>query len=127
RRALRGIRFNAKYRQPAGSSWGGGGQWADSARRAGVRVDKKPALGAVAWWSANGGHVAYVEAINADGSLRLSEMNADYHNTFDFARLRRSGRWPDNFLHIADRKTVSAHSAHAAHAAHVAHATGSGN
>jgi surface antigen len=108
RAQLRGGRFDSTYRQPAGRHWGGGGAWADDALRAGLRVDDVPALGAVAWWSANGGHVAYVEAVNPDGSVRISEMNRDFHNGFDVATLRRGGRWPDRFLHIADRAGAGA-------------------
>jgi surface antigen len=108
RTQLRGGRFDSRYRQPAGHHWGGGGAWADDARRAGIRVDTIPALGSVAWWSANGGHVAYVEAVNGDGSIRVSEMNANLHNGFDIATLRRDGRWPDRFLHIADRSGSTA-------------------
>src|SRR4051812_9781632 len=59
RAELGGRRFDASFRQPSGRHWGGGGAWADDARRAGLRVDGTPAVGAVAWWSANGGHVAY--------------------------------------------------------------------
>jgi surface antigen len=105
---LQGGRFDASYRQPAGRHWGGGGAWRDDAQRAGITVDTTPALGAVAWWSANGGHVAYVEAVHADGSIRISEMNADFHNTFDLATLRRGERWPDAFLHIADLDATGA-------------------
>jgi surface antigen len=95
--------FNNWYRQPQGYTWGGGGAWAASAKRAGIRVDTTPALGAVAWWSANGGHVAYVESLNSDGTITVSEMNLDFHNSFDFATLSATYRWPDAFLHIADR------------------------
>ncbi|MCU1426174.1 MAG: Esterase [Actinomycetia bacterium] len=100
---LRGGRFDANYRQPAGQRWGGAGGWANDAARAGITVDDHPALGSVAWWSADGGHVAYVEAVNADGTVGISEMNRDFHNGFDLATLRRGVRWPAGFIHIADR------------------------
>ncbi|MDQ1519178.1 MAG: hypothetical protein QOI55_251, partial [Actinomycetota bacterium] len=101
---LRGGSFDAGYRQPSGQRWGGAGHWAIDAQRAGITVDDHPALGSIAWWSADGGHVAYVEAVNADGSVRISEMNFDFHNGFDLATLRRGGRWPEEFIHIADRR-----------------------
>ena len=43
----------------------------------GMTVNKSPAVGAVAVTSQRGaGHVAYVEAINSDGSIWISEMNS---------------------------------------------------
>jgi surface antigen len=105
---LAGTTFNDHWRMDPGDEWGSVWHWNTAATEAGVTMDDTPALGSVAWWGADGGHVAYVEAVYADGSVRISEMNADYHNGFDFARLRRSGRWPDAFLHIADRPAVPA-------------------
>jgi surface antigen len=95
--------FDDDFRQAAGDRWDNPPNWPTAARRAGIAVSHTPALGSVAWWSADGGHVAYVEAVNADGSIRISEMNVTYHNGFDFATLTRAGRWPDAFIHIADR------------------------
>ncbi|MCU1429068.1 MAG: fibronectin type protein [Actinomycetia bacterium] len=100
---LNGVTFTSSYKQPAGQRWGGGWEWGPAAARAGITVDDHPALGSVAWWSANGGHVTYVEAVNTDGTVQISEMNFDYHNTFRFATLQRGVRWPDGFIHIADR------------------------
>ena len=95
--------FDNTYRQPAGQEWWNPSHWKVAAQAAGITVNDTPALGSVAWWSADGGHVAYVEAVNADGSVQISEMNVDYHNGFDFATLQRGGRWPAGFIHIADR------------------------
>jgi surface antigen len=104
--ALHGA-FNDTYRQPSGQEWGDAWHWGDAARAAGITVDDRPALGSVAWWSADGGHVGYVEGVNADGSVAMSEMNLNLHNGFDFATLRRGGRWPDGFIHVADRASPS--------------------
>jgi surface antigen len=94
--------FNDTYLQPSGQEWGDAWHWGTAAGAAGFAVDDQPALGSVAWWSADGGHVAYVEGLNDDGSVTISEMNADLHNGFDFATLRRGVRWPDGFIHVAD-------------------------
>ncbi len=105
---LRGARFDNWYRQPSGQQWGSVWHWGIAAQAAGVTIDDTPALGSLAWWKDNGGHVAYVEAVNPDGTVQISEMNADYHNGFDFATLQRGGRWPTGgFLHVADRQTVT--------------------
>jgi surface antigen len=105
---LNGLTFNTNYKQPAGQTWGGTIHWADAAQRAGIVVNDTPALGAAAWWSTDGGHVGYVEAVNVDGTVTMSEMNADYHNGFDFTTLQRGGRWPTKFIHIADRPAATA-------------------
>ena len=50
--------------------------WDDIARSAGLRVDRTPAAGAIfqtdsGWY----GHVGYVESVNSDGSINVSERN----------------------------------------------------
>lgn len=56
--------------------WGDAKNWASQAKAAGFRVDNQPEKGAVfqtpigVW-----GHVAYVERVNIDGSIFISEMN----------------------------------------------------
>lgn len=63
----------ADFGEPAG--------WAASAARIGLRVDGLPRAGSVAQWNAGeggagpNGHVAYVEAVNADGSVLISEFD----------------------------------------------------
>ena len=51
-------------------------QWDNIARSAGLQVDRTPAAGAIfqtdAGWY---GHVGYVEAVNSDGSIYVSERN----------------------------------------------------
>lgn len=56
--------------------WGDAKNWAILAQRAGFKVDHKPQKGAIlqttmGFW----GHVAYVERVNIDGSIYISEMN----------------------------------------------------
>jgi hypothetical protein len=57
--------------------WGNAREWLSRARAAGYRVGDKPVVGAVAWFPPGSslGHVAYVKAINTDGSVTISEMN----------------------------------------------------
>lgn len=68
-------------RPDIGSFWGNASSWAISARAAGYRVDNVPIVGSIAQWNpyASGhsgyGHVAYVEAVNSDGTITISEMN----------------------------------------------------
>ena len=51
---------------------GNGGQWAANAAARGYSTGYTPVAGAVA---EQPGHVAYVESVNADGTINLSEMN----------------------------------------------------
>ncbi|HEY5014284.1 MAG TPA: CHAP domain-containing protein, partial [Acidimicrobiia bacterium] len=105
---LQGVTFTTHYRQPSGQTWGSVWHWGIAAAAAGITVDDTPALGSLAWWSDNGGHVGYVEAVNADGTVSMSEMNYDLHNGFDFATLQRGVRWPTGgFIHVADRPAVN--------------------
>lgn len=58
------------------SSWGNANSWAYNAAAQGYLVNHTPAAGAIfqtsSGWS---GHVGYVEAVNSDGSIVVSEMN----------------------------------------------------
>ncbi|MDF1488511.1 CHAP domain-containing protein [Tessaracoccus caeni] len=85
----------------AGVHWGNANKWGPAARSAGISVDANPRKGSVAWWD-RAFHVAYVEEVYADGSILISEMNADYHNSFRLTTLRNGGRWPDGFIHVKD-------------------------
>lgn len=61
---------------PISSNWGNASSWAYSARQAGLRVDGKPAVGAIMQNGGGLGHVAIVEQILDNGDLSVSEMNA---------------------------------------------------
>lgn len=64
--------------RPIGSNWGNATSWASLARASGFTVNKTPAAGAIIQNSGgwNGyGHVGFVERVNPDGSLFVSDMN----------------------------------------------------
>ncbi len=66
--------------------WGGVGnanQWPGNARAAGIPVDSVPRAGdvAVAYWGYYG-HVMYVESVNANGTINISQYNWDYNGTY---------------------------------------------
>lgn len=63
-------------RPDIGSFWGNANQWIDSARRDGFSTGDRPKIGAIGV-SFNGfyGHVVYVESLNDDGTIVVSEMN----------------------------------------------------
>ncbi len=66
--------------------WGGVGnanQWPGNARRAGISVSSTPRRGDVAiWYIGYYGHAMYVESVNANGTINISQYNADYNGTF---------------------------------------------
>lgn len=63
-------------RQDLPSSLGNANAWARNAAAAGYLVDRTPSAGAVIQTTAGWyGHVGYVEAVNPDGSIVMSEMN----------------------------------------------------
>lgn len=64
-----------------GNYWGNANQWGDSARRAGFRTGHTPQVGSVIvfpnvmYEGENYGHVAYVTAVNNDGTIEVLEAN----------------------------------------------------
>lgn len=76
-----------------------------------VPVNVVPAVGAVAQWEAGplrpSGHVAYVEAVNADGSITISQDNWDGPFGWELIPLG-SANWPQHFLHFKDASIASA-------------------
>ncbi|MGH3360848.1 MAG: CHAP domain-containing protein, partial [Nocardioides sp.] len=92
-----GLGFSNWY---TGRHWGNASEWAKVARKMGRKPDKIPAVGAVAWFKR--GHVAYVEQVNSDGSIVISEMNFDGHNAFRLVTVSPGYGWPDRFIHLAD-------------------------
>jgi surface antigen len=67
----------AQAGRPVPSNLGNASTWDDRAAGAGLPVNKTPSVGAAVVTSQRGaGHVAYVERINADGSIWISEMNS---------------------------------------------------
>lgn len=66
-------------RQDLPSSLGNANSWASHAAALGYRVDRVPSAGAIFQTSSGWyGHVGYVEGVNPDGSIRVSEMNYNY-------------------------------------------------
>ncbi|MBP7767009.1 CHAP domain-containing protein [Candidatus Saccharibacteria bacterium] len=63
--------------RPIPSNLGNAISWYYIAKSAGLAVGNTPAAGAVLWHANIGGwgHVAYVESVNADGSILISDMN----------------------------------------------------
>ena len=84
-------------------NWGNAGQWDDTARARGYRVDATPAVGAVAQWdpyeggAGRYGHVAYVSEVRGDGSVVVEEYN--FTSAYNYGT--RATRAP-RYLHVRD-------------------------
>ena len=62
--------------KPISTYWWNANNWASAAAKDGYRVNHKPAVGSILQSSAGYyGHVSFVERINNDGSIQVSEMN----------------------------------------------------
>ncbi len=93
-----GFTFSNWYR---GVHWGNASEWAKVARSIGIKPNRIPAEGSVGWYAR--GHVSYVESVNSDGSIVISEMNTDGRNGFHLVTVTPGGPgWPDKFIHLAD-------------------------
>jgi surface antigen len=83
----------AQIGRPLPSNLGDAWTWDDRAASAGIRVDNTPAVGAavVTKTSVGPGHVAFVEAVNDDGSVWISEMNSSGQRSMTDSS--RAGGW----------------------------------
>jgi surface antigen len=82
--------------------WGGYGnanQWDDNARAAGIPVDTSPRAGDVAISNRGTyGHAMYVESVNGNGTINISQYNAALDGRYS----TRSGMDPSGlyFIHF---------------------------
>jgi len=68
------------------TGWGNANMWPGAARSAGLAVDSNPHSGDIAVWNVGYfGHVMYVESVNDDGTINVSQYNADWNGTFSYA------------------------------------------
>lgn len=64
-------------RRPVGQ-WNDATDWKWQAQRDGYTVSSTPIAGAIGWTY---GHVVYVESVNGDGTVTISEANYDYRGS----------------------------------------------
>jgi hypothetical protein len=67
--------------------WNDATDWKWQAIRDGYSVSDVPVAGAIAWTY---GHVAYVESVNSDGSVNISEANYDSQGSIRYVTVSRS-------------------------------------
>ncbi len=88
--------------RPVGSNWGNATTWAALAMASGFSVDNSPRAGDVFQTSGGWGgygHVGYVEKVNGDGSILVSEMNYAGWNVVSSRTLSRGEASSYNFIH----------------------------
>jgi surface antigen len=95
-----------------GGHFGNAYEWKDNAVSLGysyTTATNSAVRGSVAWWAASyhgassSGHVAYVDQVNADGSIDFEDYNAamtGVHATHHYAT--NSPYWPSGFIHFKD-------------------------
>jgi surface antigen len=102
----RDVSFSATMPGPNGSvaRFGDPATWATHAAGLGFKVDNVARAGAIAQWNAGeqgaggAGHVAYVERVNPDGSVVVSELDWDVKNGYSQRTLVRAPR----YIHVQD-------------------------
>ena len=93
------------------AAWGNAYSWDDKARALGYRVDHTPAANTIG--QADGypyGHVFWVESVNYDGSINVTEYNNAYatylysgsshYGDFGSRKISASEVWQYNFIHF---------------------------
>ncbi len=82
--------------------WGGSGnaiQWPGNARAAGIPTSSTPRAQSVAIWNVGSfGHAMWVEAVNGDGSILVSQYNYSYNGTY--SEMYVSASQARNFTYI---------------------------
>jgi surface antigen len=74
-----------------GYHFGNANSWDEAARNAGITVNSTPTVGAVAQSDAGSfGHVAWVAALNSDGSILIEEYNWSSPEHYDQRTISRS-------------------------------------
>ncbi|WP_206166381.1 LysM peptidoglycan-binding domain-containing protein [Mammaliicoccus sciuri] len=87
-------------RPDLGNTWGNANNWANAAAQAGYTVNNSPAAGSILQSTAGGyGHVAYVDKVNADGSIQVSEMNYQGEGIVSSRTISASAAGSYNYIH----------------------------
>jgi surface antigen len=99
-----GVEFSNYY---LGKHWGDASNWRHAALQAGVTVNDRPAVGAIAWWRAGSpgssrGHVAWVENVSSS-AITIEEYNYAVTGGYGTRTIDTSSSvWPSAFIHVGD-------------------------
>lgn len=88
--------------------WSGGGNASEWGLEMDRITDRRPAVGAIAWYArysggvGSAGHVAYVEKVISSEEIIISEDS--WGGDFHWQRITKdSGHWPSGFIHFVDK------------------------
>ena len=92
-------------------AWGNAYSWDDRARELGYAVDKNPAANTIGQVDGGAyGHVFWVESVNEDGSINVTEYNNAYatylysgvsrYGDFGSRKISANEVWQYNFIHL---------------------------
>jgi len=85
--------------------WSNADLWKDKATSLGLTVDKNPRKGDIAWWDKKSGmpngHVAYVDTVNSNGTITISEYN---YSSYKYGTRTISQSVPDGYIHFTSPK-----------------------
>ena len=99
-----GVPFSNQYKGL--ERWGDAGQWANSARSVGFRVDTTPEVGAIAWsgpYYADAsvyGHVAWVSRVLDNGNIVIEEYNYGWAGSYGTRTVKPNAF--QGYIHIND-------------------------
>ncbi|HET8602384.1 MAG TPA: CHAP domain-containing protein [Marmoricola sp.] len=101
-----GLPYGNKYQfwnYYKGQHWGNAGHWATAARAAGIRVDTRPSVGSVAYWTSGSfGHVAWVRYVNKS-SVTVEEYNYLVYGGYSTRTFTTgASNYPAGFIHVRD-------------------------
>lgn len=89
---------NSGRRMPYWGGYGNANQWANNARAAGIPVSSTPKVGDVAVsYAGPYGHVMYVEAVNGNGTIFVSQYNFGMRGEYSTMTISASGL---EFIHF---------------------------
>jgi surface antigen len=72
--------------------------WSAKSKLLGFKVDHTPTVGSVAWWASN--HVAWVEAVNVNGTIQISEYNIGGSGKYNLRTI--AATVPSAYIHYKD-------------------------
>ncbi|HLL47386.1 MAG TPA: CHAP domain-containing protein, partial [Longimicrobiaceae bacterium] len=95
-RQVNGVPFTNTYRTTYPDRWGNASNWGSQAQKSGIPMDRNPRVGDVAWFSS--GHVAWVAAVNSDGTVLIEEYNGDFRGNYNSRTISAAN--VSGFIHI---------------------------
>ncbi|HEY4161345.1 MAG TPA: CHAP domain-containing protein [Candidatus Saccharimonadales bacterium] len=81
--------------------WGNANEWPGSAQASGITVNSTEAPGTVAIWDVGAfGHAMWVEAVNGDGSIIVSQFNYSYNGTYSEMKVSAAQAATFHYIHF---------------------------